>query len=553
MSEKILNSRISRRKFLKGVGAAAGTVALASPWTQLTGLASSDKVLKVALWQEPEGLNPFFFIQIASRLVRKRILEGLFRVDPDGTPVPVLAAEIPTLANGGISADGKTITIKLRDGVKWSDGAPLTSQDVVFTWQVVMDPANPVSSTGGYDLIEAIDTPDDTTVVLRFKEIFAPFLTLFSAAGNDAVLPRHVFGGDTDLSQSEFNRMPLGTGPFIITDFTSGTSITLERNPNYRVAGKPVLDKIIYAIVPSREVAIEQVRIGQVDAMWNLLEPQIPLFPAGNPDGVKLVVTNSADLEYLGLNTTNPILSDPAVRKAVGLAIDKQTLVDVILSGQTTVGVSPLSPFHWANDPSLGPVPFDPAQARQVLDDAGWKPGPGSIRVKDGVRLDLEITTTTGSQVRLQNEQVIQQNLQGVGINLAIRNVPSAVLFSGDGPLVQGTYEIAEDTWGPDFDPADFLTILFHPNSIPKWNFFRITEELAPGLGAAIDRGNSTLDLDERRAAYQEAQRLIMATGAYIPLYNRAKIDAFRENVKGVTEGGNPWDDFGWDAENWDV
>lgn len=481
------------------------------------------------------------------------MLEGLFRVAPDGSPVPVLAAEVPTKNNGGISNDERTITVKLKPGLRWSDGAPVTSQDVKFTWEVVMDPANPVTSRAGYELIEDLSTPNDTTAVFRFKEVFAPFLTLFGV--NDAVLPRHVFGGNTDLSQSSFNREPVvGTGPFKFKEWQSGAFIELERNPNYRdEPDKPRLDRLIYTVVPSREVATEQIRIGQVDAMWNLLEPQIPLFPPGNPDGVQLSVTKSADLEYLGLNTTDPILADAAVRQAIGLSIDKQTLVDVILSGQTEVASSPISPFHWANNPNLKPIPFDPEQARSVLDEAGWQVGPGSVRVKDGVRLDLEITTTTGSQVRLQNEQVIQQNLLDVGINLAIRNVPSAVLFSQQGPLVQGTYQIAEDTWGPDFDPADFLTILFHPNSIPQWNFFRITEELAPGLGEAIDRGNSTLDLDERKRWYQKAQELIMATGAYVPLYNRAKVDAFRENVTGVTEGGNPWDDFSWDAENWNL
>ncbi len=571
MSQKrftgIQHNRISRRKFLKGVGAAAGAAVLASPLSQLTGFAQQ-KIVRAALWQEPEGLNPYFFIQIASRVVRKRILEGLFRIAPDGTPVPVLAAEVPTSQNGGISPDGKTITIQLKNGLVWSDGAPVTSQDVKFTWEVVMDDANPVSSRSGYELIEDVSTPSNTTVVLRFKEVFAPFLTLFGV--NDAVLPGHIFGGNTNLSQSSFNREPtVGTGPFKLVRWQSGAFIELEKNPNYRGGpDKPLLDKLIYTIVPARDVAIQQIKTGQVDAMWNALESQIPEFQG--LAGIRLLNTPSADLEYLGLNLSDPksqdpnnpgftdpskphpILGDPVVRQAIQLAINKQEIVDELFSGLTSVAVSPLSPFHWANNPSLTPSEFNSDKAKQLLDGAGWTAGPGGVRVKDGVRMDLRIVTTTGDQIRLQTEQVIQRRLLDVGINLQIVNVPSAVLFSGQGPLQTGDYDIAEDTWGPDYDPADFLTILFHSKSLPPggWNFLRIN---SPEIDQHIDLGNSAIGQGARQPHYQTAQRLILETGAYIPLYNRSKLDAFRSNVQNVTEGGNPWDDFSWDAENWDI
>jgi peptide/nickel transport system substrate-binding protein len=566
--KRVERQGINRRQFLKRVGAAAGATVLLSPLSGMISYGQMQKIVRAALWQEPEGLNPFFFIQIASRVVRKRVLEGLFRIAPDGSPVPVLAAEVPTQENGGISEDGKTITIKLRKGLVWSDGTPVTSQDVRFTWEVVMDDANPVSSRAGYELIEDISTPDDTTVVLRFKEVYAPFLTLFSV--NDAVLPRHVFGGKTDLSQSSFNRAPeVGTGPFRFVRWESGAFIELEKNPNYRGApDKPRLDKLIYTIVPARETAIQQIKTGQVDAMWNLLETQIPEFQ-GLPD-VRLLITPSANLEYLGLNLSDPnsedpnnpgfsdpnkphpILGDPRVREAIELAINKQELVDALFQGLTTVAVSPISPFHWANNPELGPSEYNPEKAKQLLEEAGWTPGPGGVRVKDGVRLDLRIMTTTGDQIRLQTEQIIQRNLLDVGINLQIVNVPSAVLFSKQGPLQTGDYDIAEDTWGPDFDPADFLTILFHSKSLPPngWNFFRIND---PEIDRHIDLGNSAIGQAARRPHYQIAQKLILDTGAYIPLYNRSLIDAFHVRVKNVTPGGNPWDDFSWDAENWDV
>ncbi len=559
---------LNRRQFLKRIGAAAGAAALLGPLGRLTGYGQMQKVVRAALWQEPEGLNPFFHIQTVSRIVRSRMLEGLFRVAPDGTVVPVLAAEVPTVANGGVSEDGRTVTVKLKRDVVWSDGTPFTAKDVVFTWEVVMDDRNPVASRAGYDLIEDISTPDDFTVVMRFRQPYAPYLTLFSI--RHAVLPRHVFNGNTDLSQAAFNRMPeVGTGPFKFVRWESGAFIELEKNPMYRGApDKPRLDKLIYTIVPARETAIQQLKTGQVDAMWNLLETQIAELQ-GVPD-IRLLITPSANLEYLGLNLSDPrsedpnnpgytdpnkphpILGDPRVRRAIELAIDKQAIVDALFGGLTTVAVSPISPFHWAHNPELKPSEYNPEKAKQLLEEAGWTPGPGGVRVKDGVRLDLRIMTTTGDQIRLQTEQIIQRYLLEVGINLQIVNVPSQVLFSKSGPLQTGDYDIAEDTWGPDFDPADFLTILFHSRSIPPngWNFFRIND---PNIDKHIELGNSAIGLEARRPHYQIAQKLILDTGAYIPLYNRSLIDAFHDHVKGVTEGGNPWDDFSWDAENWDV
>lgn len=551
---------VNRRKFLKGVGLSVGTAYATS--AGLPVFAQGGPSITAALWQEPENLNPYLAIQTVSRIVRKRILEGLYRVNPQGEFVPVLAKSIPTVANGGVVVEGggMTVTVELLDDVTWSDGTPVTSSDIAFTWQVVMDDANPVKSRDGYELIEDIDTSDPQKAVIRFSEVYGPYLTLF--ADVDAVLPQHVLGS-TDVSRSEFNRAPVGTGPFQFVRWESGAFIELEANPNYREAGKPLADKLIFAIVPSREVAAAQLKTGQADAMWNLIETQIPEFQALSD--VNLLVTPSSNLEYLGLNlsdpgsisdgftdpnSSHPVLGDPAVRQAIAMAINKQEIVDQLFGGLTSTAVSPISPFHWAHDPTVEPPGFDPNGARQLLNDAGWEEGPGSVRVKDGIRMDLRIMTTTGDKLRLSTQQVVQQNLLDVGINVQITNVPSAVLFSGTGPLQSGDYDIAEDTWGPDLDPAGFLSILFSSNSLPPngWDFFRINN---PELDSAIEQGNAALDRADRLPHYQRAQQLIMESGAYIPLYNRALINAFNSSVSGVIEGGNPWDDFAWDAENW--
>ncbi len=503
----------------------------------------------IALWQEPENLNPYLAIQTVSRILRKQTLEGLFDTDPNGDFVPVLAAEIPTPQNGGVSADGKTVTVKLKPGLVWQDGHSLTSGDIAFTWQVIMDDANPVSSRAGYDLITSIDTPDDLTAVITFEEIYAPYLTLFSI--DKAILPAHAFDGDTDVTRSPFNRMPEGTGPWMVSAWESGNFISFVRNPNYRDAPRPYLEQLIYKFVPSREVATAQLRTGEVDGMWNLIESQLPELE--NVPGINLMVTDSSNIEYLGLNSSNPVLGDIRVREAIGLAIDKQVLVDRLLFGRASVATSPIT-LGWAKDDTIPPSTFDPERANQLLDEAGWtERDRAGIRMKDGQPLAVKIMTTTGDRLRALAEQVIQEQLREVGIDLVIDNVPANIMFATDGPLKRGDYDIAMDTWGPDIDPGSWLQLLFASSSIPTaenpaagWNFMRIDSSV---VDDAVEAGRSTLDLQVRKDAYSQAARGILDTKAYIPLYTRFTLDAFTDRLAGYNS--NPWDEFAWDSENW--
>lgn len=516
-------------------------------------------VLTIGLYQEPDNLNPFLAVQTASRLVRELTLEGLLDADPDGNYIPQLAAEVPSVENGGISPDGLTITYKLKPGVTWSDGHPLTSRDIQFTWEAVMDPANAVNSQTGYELIESVETPDELTAVVTFKELYAPALSLFSIA--DAVLPAHALEG-TPLGEAEFNRSPEGTGPFVVTEWRSGDSIVLDRNPNYREEGRPFLDRVVFKIIPSREVGIAQIRSGEIDVLWDLIESQIPEFQ--QLEGIDLQVVPSSNVEYLGLNLSDnfdpalphPILSDKRVRDAIAAAIDRTPIVDELLFGMTEVATSPLG-MGWAAPSGLELPPYDPAKAQQLLEEAGWVDTDGDgIREKDGMRLSLEISTPAGSQLRELTEQILQEQLKAVGIELVINNVPAATLFGNwaeNGKLKRGDFDIVMDTWGADLDPDAFLSTLFTSDQIPTeanggegWNFFRLAD---PELDQAITEGRSTLDLEVRKAAYRRAVERILDAGVYIPLYKRAQINAFVSAVDG--ELPNPWDEFTWNIKDW--
>lgn len=568
------------RKFVVGLTVAAvagGACSGASPTQAPTGPvgtqpaatsassppAATGGTVTVGLYQEPDNLNPYLAVQTASRLVRQLTLEGLLAADPAGNYVPVLATEVPTVANGGISADGLTITYKLKPGVTFSDGDPLTSADVKFTWDAIMDPANKVNSQSGYNQIESIATPDATTVVIKFKQLYAAALSLFSV--KDAVLPSHVLQGKA-FDTPDFSRTPEGSGPFVITEWRSGDSIIASRNTKYREAGKPKLDQIIFKIIPSSEVGGAQLRAGEIDILWNLTEAQIPEFEA--IEGVALQVTPSSNIEYLGLNLSkrgtadpsmpHPILGDVAVREAIASAIDRTPIVNDLLNGKTEVATSPIG-LGWAAPEGISVPAYDPEKARTLLEGAGWVDSNGDgIREKGGVKLSLEISTPAGSQLRELTEQLLQEQFKAVGIDLVVNNVPAATLFGSwaeNGKLKRGDFDIVEDTWGADLDPDDFLSTLFTSDQIPTaandgagWNFFRLQDA---ELDQAIAAGRASLDQTVRKEAYRTAAQQIAENIVYIPLYKRSTIDAFRSAVSG--QQPNPWSEFTWNAEDWMV
>jgi peptide/nickel transport system substrate-binding protein len=538
---------------------AAATVAGAAGKQQDSPASPAARVggtVTVGLQQEPDNLNPYLAVQTASRLVRETVLEGLLDSGPGNFWRPQLATVVPTVKNGGISKNGLRITYRLKKGLRWSDGHPLTSGDVRFTWQTIMNPQSRVNSQTGYDQIRSISTPNARTVVIRFKKLYAPALALFSEP--DAVLPAHVLRGQA-FGSAAFNRKPEGSGPFVVTEWRSGDSIVLGKNRRFRERGRPYLDRIVFTIIPSREVGTAQIRRGEIDVLWNLIESQIPQFQ-GQRD-IKVVSAPSSNVEYLGLNLSqnadpaqrHPILGDRRVRLAIATAIDRKPVIRNLLYGRTTAATSPIG-LGWAAPKGLSLPAYSPTRARALLQAAGWT-GSG-IREKGGRRLSLEISTPAGSQLREQVEQVLQQQLRNVGIELVIRNVPAAVLFGNwqeNGKLKRGNFDIVMDTWGADFDPDAFLSTLFTSDQIPTaanngegWNFFRLQD-------AQLDRhvrlGRGTLSIPQRRMHYREAVKRILNGVVYIPLYNRAIMDAFRTSVIGGAP--NAWDELTWNAKEW--
>ncbi len=304
---------------------AAPTVALAQP-TQAPAQPAGPKkggTVTMVTWQEPEHLNWELGTQTILNHVNEFVIEGLLQVDNKGVWNPKLAVETPTTQNGGVSADGKTITYKLQKDVKWHDGTPFGCDDIQFTLQVIKTPNNGALDTTLFADLDSVECPDPSTAVLKFKNFYAAWIRLFNGIGY--IFPKNA-GKPEDLKTWAYNRKPIGTGPFKVDEFVTGDHITLSRNENYRIAGKPYLDKVIVRVVPSSEVAKQLLKNGEADIMWNVTEADLPeidkmtnvaLFDAPQAGGERLILNSVKPADPADNKTPHPILGDIKVRQAI--------------------------------------------------------------------------------------------------------------------------------------------------------------------------------------------------------------------------------------------
>jgi peptide/nickel transport system substrate-binding protein len=515
-------------------------------------------IVRVAVYQEPTVLNPLLAVNTISSMISAIAVEGLWSALPDGRLAPALAAEIPTQQNGGVSADGRTVIWKLKPGSVWSDGQPFTSKDVVFTYKVIMDPANPVNRAQ-YLVIDSVQAIDDTTVQVVYKSLFSAYRQHFNA-----ILPEHVFGGATSIDKKEFSRAPVGTGPFKFNSWSSGESIVFDRNPLFRQQGQPFLDQLIFKITPTAAAAIQAFKAGEVDAVWSLGVGDVPVLQA--IADAAFTPAPSPQVEVLRLNAScpggpqqgdpscpHPILSDLRVRQAIDLAVDRRTIVERLLGGRTIVATSILAIGPWAAE--LPPIEYSPDKARQILMEAGWIPGSDGIRVKDGVRAHLDCVALAGDQTREQTQQVLEEQLRAVGLELGIKSAPAGTLagWATNGSVARGAFDIFELGDSQRIEPQAGLASEFGKTGIPSdqnpggGNYTRL---LDPEIDRALDIAAATLDDTARKAAYKMVAERVNAGKGTIVLYLRPTIDAFKTYVQGHA-GPNVWDYFTWDMANW--
>ena len=513
-----------------------------NPWT-------IHGIVRIGAYEDLDNLNPVLSDELYATNVFQLIYSGLIDYDDHGNPVPDLAIAVPTQQNGGISADGKTITYHLRRGVRWSDGAPLTSADVKFTWQQILNPRNNVSYRYPFDEARSVDTPDAYTVVVHLDAPSAPFVANFMRNGSiGSIVPKHLLDGYADLNHIAFNTKPVGSGPFVLRRWDPGSLIDLVPNRLY-FRGPPKLAEIQYRIIPNQNTLLTQVESHSIDIYLHAEEAQYAVLK-GVP-GYRVTAVPNLDYEHIAFNCARPPFDDVRVRQAFAYAIDWQRINRNAYLGIDAPGMTDQSPLMWSYDPHVQPYPHDPDRARALLAQAGWRPGTDGTLERDGKPFAVDITTVVGNSTRLKAEELIQQDLRAVGVAIDVRNYPANLLFAAPGVggiLANGKFDVALYGWSFSPDPDDTDTL--SPRSVPpagvNYTFYRDAD-----IERWQDAGKSLYSRPQRIPYYWKIQERIHQQVPFHTINWQAAIDAVNTDLRNFRPAPAVAD-F-WNAYEWEI
>ena len=581
MVEDLKEGRLSRRSFMRNMAAVGIAAPVASQILLWNGVAMANATLdykptkaggggplKMLLWQAPTLLNPHFASGTKDQISSRIFYEPLAGWDKEGNLVPQLAAEVPTKENGGLSADGTTVTWKLKPGVKWHDGKPFTADDVVFTWQYAADPATAAYTSGAYKDIK-VEKIDDLTV----KVIFAkptPFWADPFVGVAGMIIPKHRFGEFIGAKSREApeNLKPVGTGPYKFTDFKPGDIIKAERNPDYHVANRPHFDTLEVkgggdAVSAARAV----LQTGEYDYAWDTLVEDELLKRMETGGRGKVSAAPAGDIEFITLNTTDPwtevdgerssvktkhpTLSDPAVRKAINLLIDRDSIQKFIYGRAGTATASFVNqPARFKSQKLKYEFSID--KANKILDEAGWKKGSDGIREKDGKKLKYVFQTSINAP-RQKVQAIIKQACQKAGIDLELKSVTASVFFSSDVANPDTYTKLYVDmemytTTQPQPDPERFLnqfTSWEIANKENKWLGRNISRYSDPAADEAYKAAQKELDPAKRAELLIKVNEIFCEANVILPILSRTKVVAAAQSLM--------HDHSGWDVDTWNL
>jgi len=540
---------------------------------------SGGKTITLGFSQESDNVVTYFTAMTYSVYVGQMTMVGLAEWDDKNNFVPELATEVPSAANGGVSPDGLTITWHLKPCLFWSDGEPLTSADVKFTWQAILDKGTACVACGGYDKIDSIDTPDDTTVVIHFKELYPPWYTLFVTWGNGGgpILPKHILEGHTALESDPFIHWPtVSSGPFVITDWVAGDHMTLLPNPNF-YKGRAKLDQIQIKFLPDPETTLAGLKNGDIDMSPDFTESDIPTFAALEP-AIHLEVKpgNFFEHYFFNMGITNSSVKDASgnvignsdkegfcpfkdlnVRKAITLGFDRPSIIKNLFFDKTTIPGDLWINSSW--DAKLQPYPYDPEQAKQLLDTAGYTPGPDGIRhgMCNGVDTKLSFRLEhTQKQIREDMGLAFQSDMKKIGIEVNLITNIAGTYFSSytdNGPLATGNYDMGDYATGfyPDPYPStqDFLCEAVPTKNSPGGqNFYHICDTKLEQLFADTLK---SADPAARLPVFKEIQQYQYDNYFFIPIYTWSNLAAYTDRT--VLGPWGAYSTWFWDMEDWDV
>ncbi len=584
--EQVRVGALSRRRFVQmmvGLGLTAplaaqmlgsAAVAHAQPKSAYTPTKrGGGGALKLLWWQSPTLLNPHFAVGTKDQDGSRIFYEPLAAFDPDGNLVPVLAADIPTVQNGGLAKDGRSVTWRLKKNVSWHDGKPFTADDVVFNWEYAADPATAATTIGSYKDIEKIDKVDAGTVKITFKKPL-PFWQDAFCGNRGMIIPRHVFEPYKGAKSREApaNVKPVGTGPYKYVDFKPGDIVRAEINANYHMPNRPFFDTLEMkgggdAVSAGRAV----VQTSEYDYAWNMQVEEDIMRRMEQSGRGKFETASSGNIEHIQCNqtdpwkevdgerssvkTTHPFLSDPAVRQALSLLVDRASVQEQIYGrgGQTTANfLNAPSKFSSKNTK----WEFNIDKANQVLDAAGWKRGPDGIRAKGDKKLKMVFQTSINAP-RQKTQAIIKQACAKAGIELELKSITASVFFSSDAANPDIYPRFSTDiqmytTTQQSSDPQTFMEqfasweVSTKDNKYQGRNITRWRNEEYDKLFRAAE---TELDPVKRAAMFVRMNELVVNNGIVIAVLWRNKVQAVSSRLRGHEIGG--WDSDLAHIYNW--
>lgn len=468
---------------------------------------------------EASTLIPILATDSSSHAVAAQLYNGLVKYDKNLNIVGDLAERF------SVSPDGLQITFYLRRGVKWHDGFPFTSHDVLYTYRVIIDPKTPTAYSEDFKQVKSVSALDNYTIKVTYATPFAPALASWGAS----ILPAHLLEG-RDITRSPLARKPVGTGPYRFREWVAGQKIVLDANPDYFDA-PPYISRYIYRIIPDMSTMYMELKAGSIDLMG--LTPVQYARQTMSPEFMSRFNKYrypSSSYVYMGYNLRHPLFGDKRIRQAVAAAINKDELIQGVLFGMGRKAHGPIVPARWAYNPHVRDIAFDPQRAAQLLTQAGWREkNSNGILVKGGKPFSFTILTNQGNQQRLLTAQIIQQRLRFVGIDVKIRVVEWATFLKEF--VDKGNFEVVMLGWSTSPDP-DMYDVWHSSKTKPgELNFigFRNAE-----VDRLLVEGRSTFDFEKRRRAYFRIQEILADEQPYTFLYVPDALPVVNARIRGV-------------------
>jgi peptide/nickel transport system substrate-binding protein len=573
--EQVRSGGLPRRAFIAKAAALGFTAPMAAQLLMHAGIAQAQPAstykstrrggggaLKLLWWQGPTLLNPHFATGTKDQEACRLFYEPLAVWDAEANLIPVLAAEIPTRANGGLAADGRSVTWKLKQGVTWHDGQPFTADDCIFTWQYARDPAAAAISIGDYKDLLRVEKIDSHTVKVVFNKPTPFFATAFMSGG--WVVPKHLFSPYMGAKSREApnNLKPVGTGPYKFVDFKPGDMVRAAINTNYHMPNRPYFDSVeMKGGGDATSAARTVLQTGEYDYAWNLLVEDEVLKRMEDGGKGRTRIVASGNVEFVLLNQADPwtevdgerasakskhfAFSDPKVREAMALLIDRKGIQDFVY-GRTGTATP-----NFVNAPAKYRSPntnfeFNVEKANTLLDAAGWKKGADGLREKGGRKMKFVFQTSTNGN-RQKQQAIIKQACQKAGIELELKAVNAGVFFSSDvgNPDTNTKFWADMEMYAINMSTPDPLALMIKfvsweiASKANKWQGQNLVRWRNDEFDKLYRAAETELDPSKRAALFIRMNDLLIRENAVIPLVARSRVSGVANKLSMLL---SPWD-----------